>query len=269
VDKIAGGTWVIAGKHVRVTAATQIVGPRTANAIARVQAHKEGATLVADHILLSTRAQEADQVEFIGEVQSVHGNIWTVSGAKVLVPAGTTPMPTGTLVRVQGNVDKQGRITVKELAVRPPQVHLTGWIVGKESKNTWQVLVGGEQQRATRRVRVILDNDTPIDERGGTVQEGVRIELMGTAGKQGQIHADFVRVVETGNNHVIGTLTYIPQGDRFAHPWTVDTTPVWITSHTISDRPLSEYRVGDRVAVSGTRRPDGGLDAQMISPSKR
>ena len=271
VSKIQDGFWIVGNKRIKVLPKTRIShidGPPLGR-IASVQVHVEGDTFVADAITLTTRTDEAAESEFIGQLEEVRGNIWVINGVNVQVRNGTSAPPIGTMVRVRGRILADGTLQSEELAVKPTEVRIKGWIVGQEAENVWQVLVEGAQGGGTQRVNVRVDSNAPVDEREGMMQAGAHVEVAGITETPNEIRATFVRVLNKQNTYLIGTLIYIPSGDRFSYPWTVDETQVWVTPNTLSDKPLDSYRLGDRVAVFGFQQEDGSIAARMISPSKR
>ncbi len=93
VEETSDNTWVVSGTRVTLTSQTRIVGPvpgmygtSPVGAVASVTAFWEGTTLVADIIRLRTLAEEAQEVEFLGRLEAVRGNVWVVDGVEVTVP---------------------------------------------------------------------------------------------------------------------------------------------------------------------------------------
>ncbi len=273
VTKVSPGLWVIAGRQVLVNATTRVVGDVATpqGAVATVKAHWEGTSLVADEIRLTTPAEAARTVEFVGRLEAVRDSVWVVDGVEVLRPEGVAePPPLGSLVSVSGEVVGERRVRPQRLAVEAvPTTSLEGWVLSAgDPERGWEVLVDGDTPRTARHLWVEVPTNTPIDEREGPVRPGARIALRGISQEDERFVARFVRVVDAEPEYLTGVLTYIPE-DPYAYPWTVDETRVWVRPTTVTDRPLGEFRLGDRVAVTGWRRSDGSLIAYMLSLSKR
>ncbi|NPA91432.1 MAG: hypothetical protein GXO55_08295 [Chloroflexi bacterium] len=272
VESVGEGEWIIDGTPVRVGAHTRVMGWPHARPglVATVQGHMEGTTFVADLIQLTTVEEESSRVEFIGVIQEVRGNNWVVNGLEIPAPPGATPPPPGSLVRVSGHMEGDNRLVPSTLSVYPPDVQLTGWLLDQETEGDvtqWNVLVEDGSQRGEE-VLVRLKPDTPVDDSAGAAGAGARVAVYGAKQAQGVVEATFARVVEAHYAFLIGTLVYVPE-DVYAYPWTVNDTQVWVRPDTISDRPLSEFKAGDRVAISGVYQNDGTFLAYMISHSKR
>ncbi len=276
VEETSDNTWVVSGTRVTLTSQTRIVGPvpgmygtSPVGAVASVTAFWEGTTLVADIIRLRTLAEEAQEVEFLGRLEAVRGNVWVVDGVEVTVPEGSVPPPTGTLVSVTGQAVGAGRVR----SLQPPTVtvattEVEGWILQQSADaGEWELLVDTTAP-AGERMWVTVPSDTPVDERAGRARPGARVTVRGIPQADARLRATFVRVADSRFFMFTGTLTYIPS-DVYAFPWTVGETQVWVRPSTVTDRPLSEYRLGDRLAVSGWRQPDGTVVALMLSRSKR
>ena len=270
VNKIQGDTWVISGRRVRVPPTARILGDVSPlGAVATVRGHREGTTLVADVILLSSATEEANRVEFVGRLDAVRGDTWVVDGIDVRAPPTVTPPAVGSLVSVRGQMVDTRRVVAERLAVaKAPPTFLEGWLIeGGTNASTWRVLVPDETDAMGREVTVEVEADTPVDERAGLARPGARVQIIGR--DQGaRVRASFARVLAPPQVYLTGTLVYIPD-DPYAFPWTVDKTRVRVRPDTILDRPIAAFRLGDHVAVSGIQQPDGTLLARMISRSKR
>ncbi len=273
VQKVQDDVWLISGKYIRVTRKTRIQGDvrLRRGSVASVRGHLEGTTIVADEIVLTAPEQERTEVEFLGRLDEVRGNIWVVNGIEVVAPENVPPPPIGTLVSVRGQSADGVKVIPKQLAVEAePSTRLEGWLVDADNtQGTWEVVINRRNASASRQVRVRLSPDTPVDERAGVAEPGARVEVLGSPADEDVVVASFARVLEPQNVYLTGTLVYIPSGDPYAYPWTVDETQVWLRPTTVTDRPIGEFRLGDRVAVSGWRQADGSVVALMISRSKR
>ncbi len=279
VLKVRGDIWIISGQQVRVHAKTRILGDLSPQgAVATVRGHMEGTTLVADVILLSSPTDEANRVEFLGRLEEVRGNTWVVDGVKVEVPKDTQPPPLGSLVGVRGQAHDMDRIQAEEVLLQPsPPVFIEGWLVDAgEDKRMWRLLVSQEGQGTGREIQVSVPSNVPVDERAGLARVGARVEVVGHLSSPDRVDATFVHVLEARQTYFTGIVVYIPT-DPYAFPWTVENTSpehpgtvrVWIRPTTVLDRPVSDFRLGDRVAISGLRDKDGIIVARMMSHSKR
>ena len=279
VRKVYGDTWIISGRQVRVHPGTRILGNRSPQgSVATVRGHMEGTTLVADIIMLSSPAEEANRVEFLGRLEEVKGTTWVVDGIEIEVPQTVKAPPIGTLVGVRGQVKDTSRVQAEELMVQQaPNTFLEGWLIDASAdKRVWRILTSEQGKNTGREVQVSLSANVPVDERVGLARVGARVEVIGTSLDGNAVEASFVRVLEARQAYFTGVLVYIPE-DPYAFPWTIEkaspqsegTIRVWVRSTTVFDRPISEFRLGDRVAVSGARGDDGTIIARMISHSKR
>ncbi len=272
IEEIRDGEWVISGRRVRVDAHTRIRGDLRARPglVATVKGHREGDELVAEEISLSTVEAEANKVEFIGVVEEVRGATWVVNGLEIPAPPGEPPPEPGTPIRVSGYLQGPSKLIPTYISLNPPDIQITGWLLRQEQKGEEQqwALLAEEANAPGKEFTVKIKPDTPVDEREGTVRAGARVMVYGEKKGDTSVEATFARVLETRYTFIIGTLVYIPD-DLYAYPWTVNDTQVWVRPNTISDRPHKEFRVGDRVAVSGVYKDDGTLIAHMISHSKR
>ncbi len=271
VLKVHGEIWNVSGRQVRVPASARIIGDISpTGAVATVRGHMEGTTLVADVILLSSATDEANRVEFVGQLEAVRGNTWVVDGVEVQAPKEVTPPPLGSLVSVRGQMVDTNRVSAERLAVEEnPPTFLEGWLVdANNATQTWRILVSDPASAVGYEMTLAVPEDTPVDERAGLARPGARVQVVAQATGQGTMTATFARVLDAPRTYLTGTLVYIPT-DPYAFPWTVDNTRVWVKPSTVLDRPLSEFRLGDRVAVSGVQQEDGTVVAQMLSHSKR
>ncbi len=273
VQEVGEGYWVVNGRRIQVDRHTRISGTSQVvpGQVATVRGHREGDAYVADEIDLSTVEEEATLVEFTGVVEEVRGATWVVNGLEIPAPPGEAPPEPGTLVRIRGHLQGPNKLIPTYLSLQPPDVQLTGWLLRREQRadeQRWDLLVE-EGASPGQEIAVRIRPDTPVDEREGTVQAGARVTVYGERKDDSSVEATFARVLETRYTFLIGTLVYIPEGDLYAYPWTVNDTQVWVRPNTISDQPHDTFRVGDRVAVSGVYKDDGTLIAHMISHSKR
>ncbi len=158
-----------------------------------------------------------------------------------------------------------------------PNTFLEGWLIDASAdKRVWRILTSEQGKNTGREVQVSLSANVPVDERVGLARVGARVEVIGASLDGNAVEASFVRVLEARQAYFTGVLVYIPE-DPYAFPWTIEkaspqsegTIRVWVRSTTVFDRPISEFRLGDRVAVSGARGDDGTIIARMISHSKR
>ncbi len=279
VQKVTGQIWLVSGHQVRISPTTSIEGsvsPR-AGVVASVAGYLDGNIIVAERITLRMPEDEERDVEFLGKLEEVDGTTWTVNGLKVRVPPHVKAPPIGSLVGIQGHLSGT-HVLANHVAVDvAPHISLDGWITDVQPEHyEWQVLV--HEGNAIRSVQVLLAPDTPVDERNGLVQPGARVEILGRENPTGVVQATFARVLEPRHAYVTGTLIYIPE-DRFAYPWTlfVNNTDngtekeiqIRVRPTTISEQPITDFRVGERVAVSGVRQDDGTIEVLMISHSKR
>ena len=270
VNKVKGEIWLVSGRQVRVPESARIVGDISpVGAVATIRGHMEGTTLVADVVILSSATEEANRVEFVGELEAVRGTTWIVDGVEVQAQEEVKPPPVGSLVSVRGQMVDTQRVVAERLAVEEETpTYLEGWLTdGSANTRAWRILVSDGRDPVGQEVEVYISEETPIDERAGLVQPGARVQVVGTPGDAG-IDATFARVLDVPHAYITGNLVYIPQ-DPYAFPWTVDATQVHVSPSTVLDRPVHQFRLGDRVAVSGIRQPDGSILARMISGSKR
>ncbi len=282
VQKVMGQIWMVSGHQVRISPTTSIEGsvPPHAGVVASVEGYLDGNIVVARRITLRRPEDEERDVEFLGRLERVDGTTWIVNGLEVHVQPHVKPPPIGSLVGIQGHLSGTRVLANKVVQDVAPRVSLDGWLIETQpNQHEWHVLV--HKADAARTVRVRLASDTPVDERMGLVQPGAQVEVLGHEITQDVIQATFARVLKPRHAYVTGTLIYIPE-DRFAYPWTVfkqtssesradksEEIQIRIRPTTVSDRPFTEFYVGERVAISGIPQEDGTIEVLMISHSKR
>lgn len=270
VNKVRGDVWIVSGRQVRVPVSARVVGNvPPVGAVATIRGHMEGTDLVADVVVLSSPTEEANRVEFVGQLEEVRGDIWVVDGVEVRAPQGIKPPPVGSLVSVRGQMVDTRRVVAEELAVeKGAPTFLEGWLTeGDEHTPVWHVLTPENGGPVGHEVEVLMSADTPVDERAGLARPGARVQVVGVQAN-GRMKASFARVLDIPQAYITGNLVYVPT-DPYAFPWTVDATQVHVLPDTVLDRPVDQFHLGDRVAVSGIEQADGTILARMISGSKR
>lgn len=129
VEAIAGSVWTISGRHVAVTARTEIKGdPRVGDKVKVKALLDSGGALTAVRIERQGGRDgrgegegEREKVEFTGQVESMDSGAWEIAGLTVLVTAETKvkgDIDVGDRVKVEARRTPDGRLLALEIELK-------------------------------------------------------------------------------------------------------------------------------------------------------
>lgn len=131
VSAIEVHAWVIAGKTVKVTLQTRILGAFNIGDRAEVEAlvAADGALTAKEIKLAEGEHIEADKLVFTGIVEQITPDRWMVSGQAVIITTTTEIKGTvavGDNVQVEGTLEGDGSLTAMEIKLIQPSEDPTG-----------------------------------------------------------------------------------------------------------------------------------------------
>ena len=200
------GAWAVGGRRVNVANATQFSPANAAVAIgftAKVKgtARADGAIDATEIEIRSNGGGGGSTVEFSGTIEALPGTagqlgLWTVSGRRVSVAAGTRienengPAVVGSAAEVKGSLSADGTVNAAKIEVKNRGV--LNEIFGRiESLPATATLIG-DWRIAGRLVRVTAA--TTIERRYGIVTAGGYVKASGFAQADGSLTATRIEV---------------------------------------------------------------------------
>ncbi|HKW97158.1 MAG TPA: DUF5666 domain-containing protein [Bryobacteraceae bacterium] len=293
------GNWLVSGKTVHVSQATQInqqKGPVSVGACVEIEGtiNADG-SVTASQIMVESASggcappqNENAEAEFSGVVQKLPAGTsligdWLISGRTVHVSA-TTQMETegavliGSCVEVKGMIAADGSVTATNLEVSresescqgngepPEQPKFLGTIDGLPASGLlgdWSV-----NHRA-----IHVSAATEIETDRGAVIVGACVEIEGALQPDNSISASAIHTedaarcatmaAEQGNFELAGTVDAMPAAGP-AGDWKIGGRTVRVTSATALDAEHGPISIGACVEAKGTLQTDGVLLANRI-----
>lgn len=278
------GDWMIGGRVVHVTSATQIDTDGGAIRVGTVVQVK--GTVRTDGSIDAVKIEpvEASQSEFSGIISNLPNTTgfvgdWVVGGRTIHVTSSTLIhqeeglVAIGAFVEIRGAVRSDGSIDATLIEVehsagneRPvPSFELHGTV--EQLPNTPGLI--GDWTISGRIVHVT--SATIIRAGTGAISVGTFVEVEGNLRTDNTIDASSIEVEHARGNATLtpffalfGTVEMLPTTTNFVGDWVVSGRTIHVTSSTqilTAHRPLV---LGSFVRIVGTLRTDGSIDARMI-----
>jgi uncharacterized protein (TIGR03437 family) len=288
------GDWEVAGRTVRVTAATSIDqerGPVAVGACVSVQgAQNQDNSVQATEIEVKPglggcavpSGKPDDNIEFRGVVQNKPASgtigVWQISGRKVDVTAATRVLPEGnppgmgSCVLVQGTMPPTGNIAASRIQGQGQGVCLQGPEDTDESKLIGKIealpasgLVG-DWKVANNTVRV--STTTVVNTDNGPVAVGVCAEVRGPRDASQVILATRIATEQASEcDHsgveFSGVVESMP-ASGLVGLWKISSRDVQTTNSTQFDTEKGQPKIGACVEVKGTQPASGPLAASSL-----
>jgi len=118
VEAIGDASWTISGQVVLVTSATQIVGSPAVGDTVEAEGDRAGDGTLTARKIQKEDADDENEVEFTGAVESIAGGTWTVAGRTLAVNAATViegDPQVGDTVEVKANAAADGSLTATRI----------------------------------------------------------------------------------------------------------------------------------------------------------
>jgi hypothetical protein len=249
VNTIGDTEWQINGQTIEITGTTQIDEGIKVGDIVRVDGLIDtGGSLQALKIELA-QADEGMPLNFVGIIQKIDGNLWTISGTSISTNEKSTisqGLKPGDQVVVKGWILTDGTWLAKSI-VLAEEDHNEFEFVGKlESKDPWKVTgIAFETRDYT-----VIQSDL-------VVGDLVRVE--GEIDANGVWIAAKIERIEQGDNArmiIIGTV-------MSKNPWNVNGISLNVTPETVIS---GDVEVGMLVRVELVMQPDGTWRVVKIEP---
>jgi len=274
------GDWMIGGKTVHVTSATEIDQEEGMVAVG-VTVQVEGA-LRADGSIdakqIEVQEREQEEITFKGTIMSLPPppfiGDWKVGGKIVHVTATTRvdqeegPVAVGAFVSVEGTQRADGSIDATKIEVLS---NVSGDDGRTELEGVVQHLppggsLIGDWMVSGRIVHVTAS--TNIEQEHGQVMVGSQVEVKGTLRSDGSLDAKKIEVkeMEQGDQdaHFKGSIQSMPGTPDMSGDWMVAGVTVHVTRSTRLAGNPAAFVIGGRVKVGGSQRSDGSVDAARI-----
>jgi hypothetical protein len=262
------GTWTVAGIDFTVTEETKISDrgePMMVGGWVEVRAAQEAEGLIAVSI---HSVSDDDDVEVYGAIQAFSETEWTISGVAIASNADTKVMgkPTvGLLAHVAAKLQEDATLLAQTVKVvwneqggwRQPQ-NIKGKIEGMPEDGLIGVwTVAGKQVEVSEQTRVM--------QRRALAEVGATAHVVGfTEGDAVKALLVIVMSPAEGSKpfQLIGTIETLP-AEGMIGEWVVSGKTVRVTESTrIAGQQF--VKVGARVTVIGTEKPDGTLTATLV-----
>lgn len=247
VESIGNPVWVVAGQNVIVNAQTQIEAGVDVGDEVRVDGVIiQGGTLLAENIRLLEDAPGLP-FQFVGIVQTMGENSWTVSGKTITLNSETAVSPgiaNGDQVRVRGWItadDTWLASAIERLPQENPSFDFSGIV---QTINPWQV---SGIPFATR-------DWTTVDE---GIIVGSRVRVSGPILPDGTWVASEIRLLDNLPGHQIVFVGRV----NSTNPWVVSQIPLTVNAAT---HFIGDVQVGDLVQVRADVQPNGEWLARTI-----
>ncbi len=276
------GDWQVAGKTIRVSAATRIEQGRGQVAVGvfveiKGLAQSDG-SINALEIEVKPDGAGGLAVKFLGRIErlpSADNRIgdWVVSGRTVRVTANTQikqerfNVMIGALVEVEGVAQNDGAIIANKIEVKAnldnPTLFVNFRGVIEMLPNTQNFV--GDWKVSGRAVKVT--DQTRINQERGQPAVGATVEIAGSLNTDGSVNAQRIEVRENnapGSVRFVARVTMLPNTQNLVGDWKVGEKTVHVAANTKIDQEKSRVGIGSLVEVKGTLRQDGSVDATEI-----
>jgi hypothetical protein len=246
VDAIGAAEWTIATRAVQINAQTRIDSAIKTGDLVEVNG-----VINADGTLLAERIRLVDQAgrpfEFTGVVESIAGEVWTISGVSITTDSDTQirggPV-VGDVVRVEGRILEDGAWlarSIRKAAEPEREFEFTGAV---ESIDPW-VVAGIDFE---------TDSETAIDE---GIEIGDRVRVRGRVLPDGAWLATRIDRIDRERPRrfeFVGRVSSM-------NPWVVGGVTLEVDEDTRIDNRIA---VGDLARVKGRILPDNTFLAERI-----
>lgn len=275
------GDWQVSGRRVRVTSSTKIEQERGAAVVGstvEVKGVEEADRSVRAYEIevKNGSGTSSSYVEFYGVIESLPSSgligVWTVSGKRVNVTAGTQIKNYNGAPAVGKQVEVKG-VTQPDWSILASSIEVKSAVPGTGYTQFYGViesLPGTQGQIGDWRVSgktVRVTPSTLLDNEHGSFSVGVFVEVEGNLLEGGVIGATKIEVKQKGSTNssptFYGTVELLPpsslQGD-----WTVSGRTVRVDSKTKIVPKNMTPRVGSNVEIKGRQETDGSFTAKKI-----
>ena len=276
------GTWVVAGRRVRV-ATTTFIKQENAPIAVGVRVSVKGAlqsdgTTLAIEIEVRSRSASNELKGTIESLPSTPNRIgdWKVSGRTVRVTAATKidqedgPAAVGAFVEVKGATQADGALLASEIEVEKDDENEGGRANYVKFYGTIEALpaggaVVGQWTVSGRKVNVTAT--TKIEPRSIAPALGRIVEVAGSVDAAGLVTAVKIELKEAataGQVELFGKIEALPSTTGWIGDWKVAGRTVKVSATTRIKREYAPVAVGAFVEVKGLPQSDGSLQAIRI-----
>ncbi|HIQ04515.1 MAG TPA: hypothetical protein EYH31_02330, partial [Anaerolineae bacterium] len=188
IEAIQPERWQVRGLTIYLDENSVIKGIPEVGALATVRARYQANRLLAEHIQIVPSA-EWDEVEFVGVIEEIAQDHWTVDGRRIFVVSDTEIVgypQVGAQAEVRALLLPDETLKGRWLhAIDPTSTPQAVWgrltaIITSTNPPQWLIRVPAPGlMRATKFVTVPVDTNTLIDESGGVAEAGVSVQIVG------------------------------------------------------------------------------------------
>lgn len=240
VEVIGADSWTVGGRVVAVDAETEIdTGIDVGDEVKVEAVLQPDGTLLAHEIEL-----RHESIKFVGMVQAILSDTWTIDGRTVHVDGRTKikgDIDVGDYVRVHAFEQSDGSLLAREIKLETKHVKFTGIVEAMEPM-TWTI--SGKA--------VTIGPETQIE---GDIQIGSRVKVDARLQADGTLLARKIKL-ELEKVEFIGVVESISDTS-----WTIGGRTVTVDADTEIE---GDIQVGDRVKVEARMLADGSLLAHEI-----
>jgi len=274
------GDWMVSGRKVSVTAATEIEkddGPVVVGATVEVEglAQNDGSVMAEEIEVESGPGKEYSFTGAVEELPDTMGRIgdWKVSGTVVHVTAATmikqesAPVAIGVKVEVKGARRADGSIDAYKIEVKFDMDGANGTVVFRGTVESLPDTAGriGEWSVGGRKVNVTAATSI----KPSNVGVGFYVQVRGSKRQDGSIDAVDIEVKNKGGGggnfvEFHGTVEVLPATPGQIGVWTVSGRMVNVSANTKIESEGSPIALGSKVEVKGALQPDGSINAVKI-----
>ncbi|RME43171.1 MAG: hypothetical protein D6791_16100 [Chloroflexi bacterium] len=290
------GDWIVSGRTVHVTSATQIEqehGPVAMYAFVEVKGPQQAdgsvnATKIEVKIGAGSGGNGRSYTQFYGTIDSMPANgltgDWSVGGRTVHVDAATRieqehgPVAVGVYVEVKGWLEADDSVSAVKIEVKEGQSSGSGGSGGGSIVGTYTKFYGTVDNYPDGLVglwsvsgqSVEVTPTTWIDQEHGPVTQGAYVEVEGWVQTDGTVTATKIEVKDSPGNYgdgshtkFYGTVEQLP-ADGLVGTWWVSGRAVQVDSSTWINQEHGTVMVGAYIEVEGMPQTDGSIIATKI-----